>query len=93
MSRLKYTVGRYYIEGFCRVYDFSLISCVFLLINFNVVGLHLLSKQAQMPLREGRGPLPVVSTFKDTILDLKSIDLPARMILSCGRDGDIRLWR
>jgi phosphoinositide-3-kinase regulatory subunit 4 len=49
--------------------------------------------KAQMPLREGRGPLPVVSTYKDSILDLKSIDLPARMILSCGRDGDIKLWR
>ena len=49
--------------------------------------------KAHMPLREGRGPLPVVSNYRDSILDLKSLDVPARMILSCGRDGEIKLWR
>ena len=49
--------------------------------------------KAQVPIRENRGPLSVVSNYKDTILDLKSIDLPTRMVLSCGKDGDIKLWR
>ena len=49
--------------------------------------------KAQMPLREGRGPMPVVPNYKDAISDLKSMDLPTRMILSCGRSGDIKLWR
>ena len=52
--------------------------------------------QAHVPLCENRGPLGVLNNYKDAILDLKSIDigsLAQRMMISCGRDGEIKLWR
>eukprot|EP01041_Mallomonas_annulata_P005779 gene5779-11677_t len=49
--------------------------------------------QTHRPLREGRGPVPPTGGFKDEILDLKSVELPMRMIISSSRDGQIKLWR
>ena len=49
--------------------------------------------QAQVPVREGRGPCQADTGSKGAILDLKIIDYPKKMLISCGRDGDIKLWR
>ena len=51
--------------------------------------------QAHVPLCENRGPLGVLNNYKDAVLDLKSIDigLSQRMMISSGRDGEIKLWR
>lgn len=49
--------------------------------------------QAHLPVREGRGVTLPSANFKDAILDLKTIDLPLRLMLSSSKDGDIKLWR
>ncbi len=49
--------------------------------------------QAQVPLREHRGPLGADKSFQDCVLDLKSIDLPFKMMVGCSRSGEIKLWR
>jgi phosphoinositide-3-kinase regulatory subunit 4 len=49
--------------------------------------------QAHLPLREGRGPQQSNSVFRDSITDLKSIDIPMRMMISASKDGEIKLWR
>ena len=49
--------------------------------------------QAQIPLREGRGPVCADNSFQDCVLDLKSIDLPYKMMIGCSRNGEIKLWR
>jgi phosphoinositide-3-kinase regulatory subunit 4 len=49
--------------------------------------------QAHLPLREGRGPLQPTSGFRDSITDLKSIDIPMRIMISASKDGEIKLWR
>lgn len=49
--------------------------------------------QSQKPLLDGHGPVPPVQSFRDAILDLKCIDLPMKMMVSCGRDGDVKLWK
>jgi len=51
--------------------------------------------QSHVPLCENRGPIGVLNNYKDAILDLKSIDTGTyqRLMISCGRDGEIKLWR
>ena len=49
--------------------------------------------QAHLPLVEGRGPTQPLNNYKDVILDLKVIDAPTRMLLSSGRDGEIKLFK
>jgi len=49
--------------------------------------------QAHLPIKEGRGLNTAPASFKDAVLDLKSIDLPMRLMISCSRDGEIKLWR
>lgn len=49
--------------------------------------------QSQLPVREGRGPIPPSNNFKDAILDMKNIDIPTRLLLSSSRDGTVKLWR
>lgn len=48
-----------------------------------------------LPICEGRGPIAAVSKFKDAILDLKCIELPSgtKMLVSAGRDGEIKLFK
>ncbi|KAJ1426931.1 hypothetical protein B484DRAFT_450462 [Ochromonadaceae sp. CCMP2298] len=49
--------------------------------------------QSHLPIREGRGVvLPSVNT-KDAVLDLKTLELPLRLVVSGGRDGEIKLWK
>ncbi|CAM9693827.1 unnamed protein product [Heterosigma akashiwo] len=35
----------------------------------------------------------VPNRHNDAILDLKSVDLPTKMIISCSRDGIVKLWK
>eukprot|EP01035_Chromulina_nebulosa_P016924 gene16924-22415_t len=49
--------------------------------------------QAQLPMREGRGPMPPANNFKDAIVDLKTIDIPIRLMISSSKDGTVKLWR
>jgi hypothetical protein len=48
---------------------------------------------SRYPVKEGRGPCQADTGSKGAILDLKIIDYPKKMLISCGRDGDIKLWR
>lgn len=49
--------------------------------------------QSHLPVRESRGlTLPTVN-YKDTILDLKDVDVPIKLLLSSSRDGEIKIWR
>jgi hypothetical protein len=50
-------------------------------------------QQAYIPLRDGRGPVPPNNIFKDAVLDIRQLELPLKLILSCGRDGTIKMWR
>lgn len=45
-----------------------------------------------LPLRSGRGPIVPSTAFKDAILDLKSVDLPTKALISSAKDGTIKLW-
>jgi len=50
--------------------------------------------QAQVPSREGRGPGAADAGAHGGILDIKVIDAgPRKMLVTAGRDGDIKLWR
>ena len=49
--------------------------------------------QAHLPIKENRGPLQPLNNCKDSITDLKCIDIPLRMMLSSCRDGEIKVWR
>ena len=40
-----------------------------------------------------RGPVAPPSAHKDAVLDLKSIDLPLKLMLSSSRDGVVKCWR
>ena len=40
-----------------------------------------------------RGPVPPPSAHADAVLDLKSIDLPIKLMLSSSRDGVVKCWR
>ena len=46
-----------------------------------------------LPLAEQRGAVAPPTAHRDAILDLKSIDLPIKMMLSCSRDGVVKCWR
>lgn len=46
-----------------------------------------------LPLRGGRGPIVPSNAFKDAVLDLKSVDLPTRALISSAKDGTIKLWK
>ena len=48
---------------------------------------------SHLPLRHDRGPLSPNPSFRSTILDLKTIDLPVRGLLSSSTDGVIKLWK
>ena len=50
---------------------------------------------SHVPICENRGPIAPVSRFKDAILDLKCIELPngTKMLVSAGRDGEIKLFK
>lgn len=39
----------------------------------------------RLPLREQRGPLPPPTQHTDAVLDLKMVDVPMRLMLSCSR--------
>jgi hypothetical protein len=46
-----------------------------------------------VPLLDQRGPVAPPTAHRDAILDLKSIDLPIKMMLSSSRDGVVKCWR
>ena len=46
-----------------------------------------------LPQREFRGPRAPATHHQDTIMDLKTVDLPFRMMISCSKDGAIKGWR
>ena len=48
---------------------------------------------AHLPQRQQRGPIPASTNHRDAVLDLKMVELPMKMMLSCSRDGDIKGWR
>lgn len=50
---------------------------------------------SHVPICENRGPIAPVSRLKDAILDLKCIELPngTKMLVSAGRDGEIKLFK
>jgi len=45
------------------------------------------------PLTEKRGIVRPPNRHSDAVLDLKNVDLPMKMILSCSRDGVVKLWK
>jgi len=48
---------------------------------------------SDLPLLNLKGPLAPPTAHRDAILDLKAIDYPLRIMLSCSRDGVIKAWR
>jgi phosphoinositide-3-kinase regulatory subunit 4 len=48
---------------------------------------------AHLPLREQRGLAAASVSHGDAVLDLKGIDLPSKMMLSCSRDGVVKVWK
>ena len=38
-------------------------------------------------------PPPSSLAHRDAVLDLKSVDLPAKLMLSASRDGVVKCWR
>ena len=46
-----------------------------------------------LPLKAGRGALVPNNAFRDAVTDIKYVDLPTRAIVSCSRDGSIRIWK
>ena len=51
------------------------------------------SLPSHLPLRGDRGPLTSNGAHTNDIMDLKSIDVPIKGLLSCSKDGIIKLWR
>lgn len=49
--------------------------------------------RSQLPLRENRGLGTPSVNFRDSILDLKDIELPQRLLMASSRDGEIKLWK
>jgi hypothetical protein len=48
---------------------------------------------SHLPLREQRGLVLPSGAHTDAILDLKSVDLPHKMMLSSSRDGVVKCWK
>ena len=48
---------------------------------------------SHLPVREQRGLVLPSNCHTDAILDLKSVDLPSKMMLSCDRAGIVKMWR
>jgi hypothetical protein len=48
---------------------------------------------SQLPIREQRGLVMPSNCHTDAVLDLKSIDFPSKMMLSCDRAGVVKLWK
>jgi len=48
---------------------------------------------SHLPLREQRGLVLPSGAHTDAILDLKTVDLPRKMMLSSSRDGVVKCWK
>lgn len=48
---------------------------------------------SQIPLREMRGPVAPPTCHTGAIMDLKTVDVPVRLLLSCSRDETVKVWR
>jgi WD40 repeat protein len=49
--------------------------------------------QSQLPQRENRGLGSVPGNFRDSVLDLKDLEVPQKLLLSSSRDGEIKVWK
>jgi len=49
--------------------------------------------QSKLTYRDFMGTVPPVATYKDAIMDINTIDLPVKMLVTGCRDGEIKLWR
>ena len=49
--------------------------------------------QSHLPIKESRGPVKAYTNFRDSVTDLKCIDIPLRMMISSSKDGQIKIWR
>jgi len=48
---------------------------------------------SHLPMREQRGIQSPPTSHHDAVLDLKSVGLPTKMMLSSSRDGVVKVWR
>ncbi|GAB5036799.1 vps15 protein kinase, partial [Nannochloropsis oceanica] len=48
---------------------------------------------SRLPVREQRGPVTPVTHHTNVIMDLKTVEVPMRLMLSCSKDETVKVWR